>query len=419
MSTIRATKAYQTQSKSEVSSATIHSSKPVEESHSLYNLQNSLESSSNRSYNNNAIAEDNTEKKDQSNFNTSQLKSSSAVHQKKLAASSSSHQNDVEDVDEKSDFLKVKSDDGDDDHPQKERAFSLQGAGMGINTVTVSILDENKEDLSTLLSAAMASLSSAFFKDDGTSSLPQGPDTNALIDEVVSSLASVPSLPQGPDTNALIDEVVSSLASVPSLSQGLDTNAASDGESATTMNEFNENKLSSLDEVPGFSTSSLANQSISNFKNEGSIGSSDALGGKIPASLASAIRTGNVSTFLSELTSTVDRARLNSSNGQDISFQFRSDVLDATTVHINANTEQMEVFFSTRSLASNDLLNANIATLQNHLATLCSGQTVEVKTQFLPSSSSSEFSNQREAENDFASLNQENRGHLNDDKDTL
>jgi hypothetical protein len=235
----------------------------------------------------------------------------------------------------------------------------------------------------------------------------------------VSSLASVPSLPQGPDTNALIDEVVSSLASVPSLSQGLDTNAASDGESATTMNEFNENKLSSLDEVPGFSTSSLANQSISNFKNEGSIGSSDALGGKIPASLASAIRTGNVSTFLSELTSTVDRARLNSSNGQDISFQFRSDVLDATTVHINANTEQMEVFFSTRSLASNDLLNANIATLQNHLATLCSGQTVEVKTQFLPSSSSSEFSNQREAENDFASLNQENRGHLNDDKDTL
>ncbi len=396
MSTIRATKAYQTQSKSEVSSATIHSSKPMEESHSLYNLQNSLESSSNRSYNNNAIAEDNTEKKDQSNFNTSQLKSSSAVHQKKLAASSSSHQNDVEDVDEKSDFLKVKSDDGDDDHPQKERAFSLQGAGMGINTVTVSILDENKEDLSTLLSAAMASLSSAFFKDDGTSSLPQGPDTNALIDEVVSSLASVPSL-----------------------SQGLDTNAASDGESATTMNEFNENKLSSLDEVPGFSTSSLANQSISNFKNEGSIGSSDALGGKIPASLASAIRTGNVSTFLSELTSTVDRARLNSSNGQDISFQFRSDVLDATTVHINANTEQMEVFFSTRSLASNDLLNANIATLQNHLATLCSGQTVEVKTQFLPSSSSSEFSNQREAENDFASLNQENRGHLNDDKDTL
>jgi hypothetical protein len=396
MSTIRATKAYQTQSKSEVSSATIHSSKPVEESHSLYNLQNSLESSSNRSYNNNAIAEDNTEKKDQSNFNTSQLKSSSAVHQKKLAASSSSHQNDVEDVDEKSDFLKVKSDDGDDDHPQKERAFSLQGAGMGINTVTVSILDENKEDLSTLLSAAMASLSSASFKDDSTSSLPQGPDTNALIDEVVSSLASVPSL-----------------------SQGLDTNAASDGESATTMNEFNENKLSSLDEVPGFSTSSLANQSISNFKNEGSIGSSDALGGKIPASLASAIRTGNVSTFLSELTSTVDRARLNSSNGQDISFQFRSDVLDATTVHINANTEQMEVFFSTRSLASNDLLNANIATLQNHLATLCSGQTVEVKTQFLPSSSSSEFSNQREAENDFASLNQENRGHLNDDKDTL
>jgi len=416
MSTIRATKAYQTQSKSEVSSATIHSSKPVEESYSLYNLQNSLESSSNRSYNNKAIAEDNTEKKDQSNFNTSQLKSSSAVHQKKLAASSSSHQNDVEDVDEKSDFLKVKSDDGDDDHPQKERAFSLQGAGMGINTVTVSILDENKEDLSTLLSAAMASLSSASFKDDGTSSLPQGPDTNALIDEVVSSL---PSLSQGPDTNALIDEVVSSLPSVPSLSQGLDTNAASDGESATTMKEFNENKLSSLDEVPGFSTSSLANQSISNFKNEGSIGSSDALGGKIPASLASAIRTGNVSTFLSELTSTVDRARLNSSNGQDISFQFRSDVLDATTVHINANTEQMEVFFSTRSLASNDLLNANIATLQNHLATLCSGQTVEVKTQFLPSSSSSEFSNQREAENDFASLNQENRGHLNDDKDTL
>ena len=190
-------------------------------------------------------------------------------------------------------------------------------------------------------------------------------------------------------------------------------------ESLTSLDSSKESTLSRSDATPLMPLASLKDPHNSNFKSEGSLGASGSLGSTISKSLSSSIRTGNLSNLLDELTATVSQARLNSTNGQNITFQFRSDVLDMTSVRINANTKQMEVAFSTRSAVSNTMLNNHLTTLQNHLAALCPGQAVEVKTQFLASQNSSEFSSDGDSQDDFSNLNQENRGDFQDHGDTL
>lgn len=372
MSIIRATKAYQTEP---ISSSDIHSSKSIEKSHSHYDIENYSKQGDNRDAESKRIFQDNAHAQYPIDSNNDQLNSEFFLEQKMGTKTISSQENDtITSVEEQKDPLEVLGDENysEEENHKKINRPSTQGVVKAINceapvssqtlsalgtsrSFESSVTDESKEDISNVLSAAMQSLSTSSFLD------------------------------QSPDS----------------------------------MSESSKSKFTSLEEAPGFSNSSLSNQSISNFENEGSLGSSDALGGKIPTALASAIRTGNISTFLSELTATVAQARLNSANGQNITFQLRSDVLDATTVHINANKQQMEVAFSTSSAASNTMLNNNITTLQNHLVALCPGQSVEVKTEFRSSSNSSEFSNQKGTEDDFAGLNQKNRGRLSDDKDTL
>ena len=192
-----------------------------------------------------------------------------------------------------------------------------------------------------------------------------------------------------------------------------------DQNAASILDPLEKTKLPILEEAPLLSIVPSREQFHAHVNSEGSLGVSDSLGGTVSQSVASTMRTENLSSLLNELTATVSRARLNSSNGQDITFQFRDDVLDRTSVHINANTTQMEVAFSTSSEASNAMLNAHLATLQNHLTTLCPGQVVEIKTHFIAASTSSEFNNESEAQDDFSNLNQENRGDLKDHDDTL
>ena len=390
MSIIRATKAYQTEP---ISSSDIHSSKSIEKSHSHYDIENYSKQGDNRDAESKRIFQDNAHAQYPIDSNNDQLNSEFFLEQKMGTKTISSQENDtITSVEEQKDPLEVLGDENysEEENHKKINRPSTQGVVKAINC-----------------EAPVSSQTLGALVTSDTMSLPVSSQTLSALGTSRSFESSV------------TDESKEDISNVLSAAmQSLSTSSFLD-QSPDSMSESSKSKFTSLEEAPGFSNSSLSNQSISNFKNEGSLGSSDALGGKIPTALASAIRTGNISTFLSELTATVAQARLNSANGQNITFQLRSDVLDATTVHINANKQQMEVAFSTSSAASNTMLNNNITTLQNHLVALCPGQSVEVKTEFRSSSNSSEFSNQKGTEDDFAGLNQKNRGRLSDDKDTL
>ncbi len=174
-----------------------------------------------------------------------------------------------------------------------------------------------------------------------------------------------------------------------------------------------------VEENLGVSVSSPQSQYIDDFKREGALSSAQELGSNISKSLASALRTGNISDFMSELTATVSQVRRNSASGQDITFQLRSDVLEGTSIHIHANKTQMQVDFSTTSAASNALLSEHLTTLQNHLTTLCPGQVVEVKNQYLTSSYSAEWKSDQGGEDDSAGSHQEGKRNSNHHDETL
>lgn len=390
MSIIRATKAYQTEP---VSSSGMHSSNSIEESHSPYDIENYSKQGDDRNAESKRISQDNTNAQYLVDSNNDQLNSECSLEQKTGIKTISSQENDtITSVEEQKDPLEIKGDDNNYEEENHKKIIRppTQGVVKTINfEAPVSSRTLDAPVASNTLSAPVSSLS---LNRPGISESVELPVINKSNEDISTFLSAA----------------MQSLSLPSSLDQ-----------SPSSMSESSKSKFTSFEEAPGLSIFSLSNQSISNFKNEGSLGSSDALGEKIPTALASAIRTGNISTFLSELTATVTQARLNSANGQDITLQIRSDVLDATTVHINVNKQQMEVAFSTSSAASNTMLNNNITTLQNHLVALCPGQSVEVKTEFRSSSNSSEFSNQKGTEDDFASLNQKNRGLLSDDKDTL
>ncbi|MBM3857290.1 MAG: hypothetical protein FJ390_04925 [Verrucomicrobia bacterium] len=138
----------------------------------------------------------------------------------------------------------------------------------------------------------------------------------------------------------------------------------------------------------------------------GSSGSSEA---QQSDPVAAALR---VTHLLDELTATVGRLRLESSDGKEMTIQLRPDVLADTNIHIVATGKQMEVSFLTSNATSNLLLNKHLTTLQNHLNSLCPGQVVNVQTQLTTSSGSPHTGGEQErSRDDLASFDQGNRGN--------
>lgn len=138
---------------------------------------------------------------------------------------------------------------------------------------------------------------------------------------------------------------------------------------------------------------------------------------QVDHSIAAALR---VTHLLDELTATVGRLRLERSDGKEMTIQLRPDVLAETNIHIVSTSKQIEVSFLTSNAGSNLLLNNHLNILQNHLNTLCPGQVVNVQTQLLPSSESSQLGHEQDSSrDDLASFNQGNRGNLNNDDDSL
>ncbi|MFZ4115105.1 MAG: type III secretion HpaP family protein [Chthoniobacterales bacterium] len=440
MSTIRAAKAYQAQPKSNISSADMHSTSAVEGSHDAYGLHNSLEHAANaHEFEKNSALHRDIE--DQSHHDVASDSKTSIAHQKQNASVASHDRSYVSIHSKKGDVQKFKVTDDNDNGDDNKNTAPTQGVGMGINSGVPVTKNNEAENLSDLFSAKKSSLDSFVSTDTtGTGELDDsdskkevpfptqgvGVGFNSGIPVVTSqskggisdllsaAVSSLSSLTSTDGTTSALGEFEDDKSNVSEESSGflaasLVSQTASDFKSEESVSE----------ESPGFSAASLVSQTASDFKSEGSIGSAGALGGTVSKQMASAIRTGNLSDFLSELTATVSQVRRNSANGQDITLQLRSDVLDATSIHINANTAQMQVAFSTTSAASNALLNAHLTTLQNHLAMLCPGQAVEVKNQFLASSSSSNFNNDGETRDDLASFNQENRGNLSKRDETL
>lgn len=145
-------------------------------------------------------------------------------------------------------------------------------------------------------------------------------------------------------------------------------------------------------------------------------GVSSSLAQPLPAPVAAAVRSSRFSAFLTELTASVAHARLN--GGQDMTLQLRSDVLEGTSIHISGDAAHLGVVFATSSAASNTLLNSQLTTLQNHLATICPGQTIDIKmTQ--SSSDSSTSTDKDSTSDDLASFDQQNRGDLRNNDNGL
>lgn len=393
MSTIRATKAYQTQPKSDVSSVDLHSSKHIERAHDADGIHGSSEQATSQQLENKRLFHESMKNNIHHDAHESKQLASSSKKTSETVSSNKSH---IDFYSDKEDDLKVNESENNDDvddsgEVKKETALPSQGIGMGLNSGMPVAKNEKSDELSDLLSAAMSSLGSLASSKVGTENTQ---------DSKLSLLKEIPELAIAEAPKLSIEEAPeSSESSEPSI----------EGSSKD-----------SVEESPGFSTAAAKGQSIADFKTEGSLGSSAALGGSLSKPVAAALRTARFTDFLSELTATVTQARLNSANGQDISLQLRSDILEGTNVHVTANATHMEVAFSTVNAASNALLNSHLTTLQNHLVTLCPGQTVEVKNQFLASPNSSEFNNEREgSKDDLASFNQGNRGNWRDNDDTL
>ena len=217
----------------------------------------------------------------------------------------------------------------------------------------------------------------------------------------------------------------SDLSSIDALSSALSTLIFQEKSAASDYGEalFEERPSSQDSKIvsseQGAPLSSLLgmNASGSDAKSNASLGASATLAQSLPAPVAMAIRTARFSDFLTELTATVDRARLNT--GQDMTLQLRSDVLEQTNIHISGDATHINVVFSTANAASNTLLTSHLETLQNHLVALCPGQLVDIKMSPMPSSSSFSLGDKDDPSNDLASFDQGNRGNSRNNDDTL
>ena len=194
--------------------------------------------------------------------------------------------------------------------------------------------------------------------------------------------------------------------------------AAADAKSSSsqeTKNTEGQHDNSSLPEEGGLlSLLSLAPSSegaLDTTTEESGVSATSGLASSLPAPVAMAVRSVKFSNLLDELVSSVDSMRLNvGASGRDIMINLSSKVLEDTNILISSNASHLEIAFSTINAASNTLLNSNLTTLQNHLAAICPGQFVEVRTQLTPSNSSTWNQEGDQSEGDLASFDRRNRG---------
>src|SRR3990167_6696311 len=185
--------------------------------------------------------------------------------------------------------------------------------------------------------------------------------------------------------------------------------------SQETKNTEGQHDNSSLPEEGGLlSLLSLAPSSegaLDTTTEESGVSATSGLASSLPAPVAMAVRSVKFSNLLDELVSSVDSMRLNvGASGRDIMINLSSKALGDTNILISGNSTHLEVAFSTLNAASNTLLNSNLTTLQNHLAAICPGQFVEVRTQLTPSNSSTWNQEGDQSEGDLASFDRRNRG---------
>ncbi len=191
------------------------------------------------------------------------------------------------------------------------------------------------------------------------------------------------------------------------------------------LSQPQESSKSSLSDSEGntilgaaLSTNNVITPMISDTRGDGSLSSSSMLQEGIPKPIAAAVRSAQFSdSLMNELTATVQTLRLNKANGQDMTLNLRSDVLEATSIHITGSATHVTVDFFTANAASNLLLNTHLVALQNHLAELCPTQLVDIRTQFVGQTSPRDFSSSSNSGNgdDLASFDQGNRGSKNHD----
>jgi|GEM_PF-3970729 len=458
MSTIRSSrlKAYQNQPQSQVESTRTPSRHIIKESYDPYSPQHSLDEEREHSSVNQCISSDSSKKNIHNDSEKLDTQPINHLNTNKRGRDMSPSQDDKDILETNDCSLKTY---GDDSHlsfqetvKKKEVTLPMQGIGIGINSgipIINNLNNEGIENMSTLLSEAMSSLSSFTSVDESVSSMMNSLEKNAPSVFLAGEEASAASRMIGSQESGIavskqtlhssLAEPLNSLDSsfvllkdstlnpsdttpllpLTSLKDPSHSSFKSENNLDSSFDLSKDSTLNPSDATSLLPLTSLKDPSHLNVKSEGALGASGSLGSTISKSLSSSIRTGNLSSLLDELTATVSQARLNSTNGQDITFQFRSDVLDRTSVRISGNTKQMEVAFSTRSAASNAMLNNHLITLQNHLMALCPSQAIEVKTQFLTAQNSSEFSSEGDTQDDFSNLNQENRGDFQDHGDTL
>lgn len=165
----------------------------------------------------------------------------------------------------------------------------------------------------------------------------------------------------------------------------------------------------------GVALTSANRSTLANFEQETALGAPSALQQGAPKSVAVALRATRFSdSLLNELTASVQSLRLNTANGQDMTLTLRSDVLEATSIHITGSGAHLAVEFSTTNALSNELLNSHMALLQNHLTILCPGQVVDVRNQFVAQAGLRDLNNgsgNDRSQDDLASFDQGNRGN--------
>lgn len=243
-------------------------------------------------------------------------------------------------------------------------------------------------------------------------------DVSALTDS--SAISNSMGMEQVADTTITASDLKASQVAITPLSEretsSVDHSDLNDFDSS--QEESAHDAVNKMEERGGGQNSILAAKSQrSSFEVASVNGSQGSLETHQPSHVAAALRITNL---LDELTATVSQLRLGNSSGKEMTIQLRPDILADTNIHIVSTGKQMEVAFLTSSATSNLLLNAHLATLQNHLNVLCPSQTVTVQTQLTSSSTGSHLGNEQDpSHDDLASFDHGNRGNFSNNDDTL
>ncbi|MFI0348373.1 MAG: type III secretion HpaP family protein [Chthoniobacterales bacterium] len=278
-----------------------------------------------------------------------------------------------------------------------QQSFSSQTASFASHEIVSSTLPAvslptDDEAMNTLSSEAMINEllpQKLLSTTAGASSFMTAPSSLPAISTTQSTAITSPSIDN--DTTSSDEEDLFSLEVASGQSNKTVASRSEDGIAATVP-------ASSL--VSGVVTSQGSN----------SLSTSGMTQNRLSEPMAATIR---LNQFIDELTAAADRVRFNTSSGNDLTINLRSDVLEGTSVRINATPTHIAVSFATSSVESNALLSSNVALLQSHLVLIFPGQSVNVKTDFLTAASSSNFGNEEERSgNDSAGNDKKNKGDL-------